>query len=500
MSLSHRSILGKFVIFIAVTLAVSGGAFYYLAYSTGTNMLLALGHSRAQGVTYVGQNLVLHFMNSADKSEVAEGLRSILSTPRVRAAYVVSDSGSILFPLEKKEQQARIDLASLTPDPAVPEHRFHLVRNGNSVQELYLSPLRNRGGCEKCHGTEKDVLGYLAITVSLDDLMAVAEEHRTGNMLALGSIVALLGVMLAVSLGLIIVRPVNKLKRYIRASEMAISAIENGEPVSMPTAPVVSGRDEIADLFRSFSLLITRLDNAYSQLLDVHDGQLRRADQLATIGEMAAMMAHEIKNPIAGIKAALHIFRRQGGVDAERAEIYDEMIAQLDRMNTVIDDLLIYSRMSPPKLQPLDLAELLRNLHSLFQISAERAGVTMSFELDASAPIVQGDEKQLQQVLWNVMLNATQAMKSGGVMKVSLENVEQRATIRIQDTGSGISPDVLSRVFTPFYTTKHKGTGLGMAVSKRIMEQHGGAISIDSTVDVGTTVTLSFPPFAAMED
>jgi signal transduction histidine kinase len=169
-------------------------------------------------------------------------------------------------------------------------------------------------------------------------------------------------------------------------------------------------------------------------------------------------------------------------------------MVQLDRINHAVNDLLSYARPSPPMFEEVCINEVIQKTLSLLMQQANSRMISFSHDLPSERIVMSADRKQFQQVLWNICLNGLQSMESGGKLSVVLRSVNA-TTIRIQirDQGRGIPAEQLVRVFQPFFTTKHKGTGLGMTISKRIVEQHGGSITLDSVVDRGTTVTIDLP-------
>ncbi|MEN8200475.1 MAG: ATP-binding protein [Thermodesulfobacteriota bacterium] len=220
---------------------------------------------------------------------------------------------------------------------------------------------------------------------------------------------------------------------------------------------------------------------------------LRKSERLAALGKMAAGVAHELRNPLSSIKGlALLLQAKIKGTekDSETASI---LVQEVERLNRSISELLDYAR--PQKLQKeaVDLRELLDKASSLIRIDAEAAGVKLSVDLSKELPLVQADEDKLKQVFLNLFLNSIQAMENGGTLSVSTKLIEGRVRVLISDTGCGIAPEDLARVFDPYFTTKPEGTGLGMAMSAKIIEEHGGQIILDSHQGQGTLVTVEIP-------
>ncbi|MBI4811463.1 MAG: HAMP domain-containing protein [Ignavibacteriales bacterium] len=292
---------------------------------------------------------------------------------------------------------------------------------------------------------------------------------------------------------LLITRPVKKLNSQMINVEKQIKRYEEGEQVQFSELDNPQSRDEVANLIIAFNKLIQRLNIAHVKLHEMHQSYLEHADRLATTGEMAASMAHEIKNPIAGVLGALQVFDSETPKEDDRKEIIAEMISQLDRVNNAVNDLLCYARPTAPLFEEVSVNELINKTSTLLSRQFRHKKIQVQTQLPAHQLIITADKKQIQQVLWNIILNAVQSMDVEGNLRISLIPEDSIIKIQISDTGKGIPPAQLNQVFKPFFTTKHKGTGLGMTISKRIIEQHKGKIQIDIAVGKGTIITLSLP-------
>ena len=226
------------------------------------------------------------------------------------------------------------------------------------------------------------------------------------------------------------------------------------------------------------------------ELQESHEKQIQQADKLATVGELAAGIAHEIRNPLAGIAAAVEVLAEKR--DSQDREITEEIQAQVKRLNTTLSDLLNFARPREPEIAPCNLADLAHRMLALIRPDAQKHQIQFVEEIPADLPAVSADATQIQQALLNLLLNATQAMPEGGTLTVKAVAVAQRVRLTIQDTGGGIAPEIREKIFSPFFTTKHRGTGLGLAITRTIMEKHGGTIAVDSQVGRGTMFTLEF--------
>lgn len=234
------------------------------------------------------------------------------------------------------------------------------------------------------------------------------------------------------------------------------------------------------------------------QVLEQHHEQLLRSDRLATVGELAASLAHELRNPLAGIAGALRVLAERLPADDGSQELLADLQAQIARMNKTLTDLLQHARPPEPQRIEVDLNALLEQ--SLRFLPRGRVEVIRDY--DESLPPVRVDPSLLHQAFLNVLVNAHQAMPQGGRLTVRTRRGapgSHGVEVQIQDTGVGIHPEHLPRIFQPFFTTKSQGTGLGLAIAARAVEQHGGRISVESVPGRGSTFTITFPADATRE-
>jgi two-component system, NtrC family, sensor histidine kinase HydH len=210
---------------------------------------------------------------------------------------------------------------------------------------------------------------------------------------------------------------------------------------------------------------------------------------------MAGGVAHEVRNPLSSIKGLALLLKNKFPAGSKEQATADLLIQETERMNRTITEMLSFTRPSALKLTPVDLADLLGR--SLELVKAEAAENRIATELDVQPGLqpILGDVDRLQQVVMNVVLNALQAMEDGGALTVKLANTADRrgVELRISDTGVGVSPELLSQVFYPYFTTKPSGTGIGLAISQKIVADHGGTIDMESEPGKGTTVIIQLP-------
>jgi two-component system sensor histidine kinase PilS (NtrC family) len=240
--------------------------------------------------------------------------------------------------------------------------------------------------------------------------------------------------------------------------------------------------------------------------------ELRRSERLAGVGQLAADIAHEIRNPLAAISGSVEMLETglgEGNRDPEARRLMGIVLREIDRLNHLITDFLQFARPAPTKRTPVDLGAVVEDLVGMFEVTrpeAVKIEVVLGEELTALV-----DPTQIRQILWNLVLNAVQAMPEGGCIRISVAEVAEEpqegaaegrneakggagfVEVTVADTGVGIAPEVLERIFDPFFTTRPDGSGLGLATVHRIVEANDGNLRVESSVGEGTVLRVRFP-------
>lgn len=225
--------------------------------------------------------------------------------------------------------------------------------------------------------------------------------------------------------------------------------------------------------------------------------RLREQSTLARLGEMAAVIAHEVKNPLTAVRGAIQVIGRRLPAESRDGPVVKEIVARLDGLNALIQDLLLFARTPTLRPAPVDLGSLLRLTADLLQQDPTLKAVAV--DVTGSAPPLMADADLMKIVFQNLLINAAQAMGGQGAVRavISVEGTSARVTIA--DQGPGLSAEAKEKLFRPFFTTKSRGTGLGLPTARRLLEAHGGRISVDCPAEGGTVVTLELPTSPHLE-
>jgi two-component system, LuxR family, sensor kinase FixL len=221
------------------------------------------------------------------------------------------------------------------------------------------------------------------------------------------------------------------------------------------------------------------------------EGQLREQAALVRLGEMAAVIAHEVKNPLAAVRGAIQVIGKRLPAGGREASVVIDIIARIDTLNALVKDLLLFARPPQPKPMAIDVVTLLSTTATLLAEDAAHNGVRIT--ISGTAPKIMADAELLKIAFVNLLINGAQAMQGQGDIRIDISAEDGACRIAITDSGPGIPAEIRDKLFTPFVTTKARGTGLGLSTVKRLVEAHHGAIRVDSPPGGGTTVTIDLP-------
>ena len=221
------------------------------------------------------------------------------------------------------------------------------------------------------------------------------------------------------------------------------------------------------------------------------EARLVEQGALARLGQMAAVVAHEVRNPLAGVKGAIQVLmERRHAADAD-LPIMREIIGRIDSLGDLINDLMVFARPRPPRLATFHLRPLLAE--AIAAVSRDPIAASVKFIVEGPDVTMTADEALVKATIVNLLLNSAQAMNGRGRIDVSVEHRDRQCVVRVHDSGPGISPELHERVFEPFFTTKARGGGLGLPIARRTAELHGGSLTLACPPQGGTVITLTLP-------
>jgi signal transduction histidine kinase len=251
--------------------------------------------------------------------------------------------------------------------------------------------------------------------------------------------------------------------------------------------------DEIGDLGRNFNHMMQQLRESREEIERLHRTQMSRAEHLATLGELATGLAHEIRNPLAGIAGVIEIVGRDLPATSPARAVVKDVRLEITRISRTLTDLLETARPRRPEVRRSNLNTTVEHAVMLARQQVLSRPIKIELQKAPHLPEVEHDSDQIHQVLLNLLLNAVQAVDGPGKVCVEIDTQDGYASVVVSDTGRGISPQNLPNIFRPFYTTKGDGTGLGLSLAHRIVEDHHGRIEVSSVVGKGSKFTVLLP-------
>ncbi|MBW2437905.1 MAG: two-component sensor histidine kinase [Deltaproteobacteria bacterium] len=241
------------------------------------------------------------------------------------------------------------------------------------------------------------------------------------------------------------------------------------------------------------SSLLSEQTRKTKEELRTMEGHVKRVEKMAAIGEMAAGLAHEIKNPLAALTGSIQLLKEDMRYDSDHARLMQIILREADRLSSLASNFLFYARPPAGKVEPINLSRALLEIAELFEIDGSNNGRVKTTKNVSSNVWITMDPGHLHQILWNLLLNAAEAIDGEGNIGIEMFPTKNKyALVKISDNGCGIPPETLKTIFDPFFTTKPNGTGLGLSIVHRILEANDAWLNVESQHNKGTTITLHF--------
>ena len=365
------------------------------------------------------------------------------------------------------------------------EELFRFDRDGKQVSMHGMRRFRSEGACIECHSPAV-TLGAATMRLDLTDQMGTAHWSLRRNLALLMAGWALLVGAVNIGLGSMTRRSLARLQMHAIPGE---SKTPNSEDASGLFLDPVS-----AELYESLRVLV---ESQHSREAEVAN-RLHRAEHMASLGQLAAGLAHEIKNPLAGIRGVIELLRDESEDESQR-NLFEQIVTELDRVNRTIHSLLSFARPSLPKRIPTDVRGLIEDSLHLVRPNLQKQNITLDVEVASNVDHYRLDPTHIRHVLVNLVTNAADAIEDGG--NISVRAVTSPHTndlfLSVTDDGPGIAPRLHDKIFEPFYTTRFTGTGLGLAVVASLVSRSGGVIEVMSEPGSGTTFFVMLPDEAA---
>jgi signal transduction histidine kinase len=476
-----RSLHGKLIVTTGLVISLTLGVYTYFDLKSQKQRLEKSLFEKLEVLSETLVKSYTHEMKEGNLDGVKHAISNQAVYPDILDIKLLNPKGQINHSVTGSTGFTELPMSSIEMD--MQQDSFFIYRSENELS--FIHPINNSQSCYQCHPADTKTLGYVQIDYDLDFFESNFSDL---SLLAFG-VVLFLVILISTLLWFF-------QNRFLRKPILNLmSAMDLARKGDLSARAKESGSDEIFRLSRNFNHMILRLGKAQNDIKVLHDRQMERAERLATAGELASGIAHEIKNPLAGISSTIQVLLENGNSAEAQEEILTEMYVQVGRIEKAVKDLLSYACPSPPEFKSGDINECIhRNIFFITPI-AEKQNTVISSELGDNIPDLLFDHNLIDQVLVNILINALQALKANGNISVNstYNSDDEIIEIIISDDGPGIPADMTKRIFSPFFTTKHKGSGLGLSICRKNIERHHGSLKVFSQVKEGSGFIIRLP-------
>lgn len=486
----------KLIIAVSIVAALALASISYILIHAQEGALLRRVEKAATQLSDTVKSSTKYYMLRNDRDDLHRVVDTIAQQEGIDRIRIFNKEGEIQFSSNRDEMHSVVDkkaeacyachaanqpLSHLSISQRTRIFRDkHGVRNFGIINPIYNEPRCSTADCH-AHDAEQKVLGVLDITMSLADVDQQIREGQSKMTWLTGALIILLAVLLWFLVQRLVGRPVQNLVEATRK-------VAEGK---LDYQIAVQSKDELGHLAESFNTMTSRLSDAQRQIY--------QQDRLASLGRLAAGVAHELNNPMTGILTFSSMLLGKQDQDKETHSDLEVIVRETKRCREIVKSLLDFSRQTPSSMIPLDLNEVIRQALRILENQFALGKITLKQDLAVDLGKVSGNLGRLEQVFINLLVNALDALpETGGEITLATagRNVDGHNWIEatVRDNGSGIREKDLNKIFEPFFSTKgQKGTGLGLSVVWGIIEQHGGTISVDSKQGAGSAFTIRLP-------
>jgi len=470
--------------------------FFYLIFESQNRTMFQLLEQNANQCSETIKSGTKYDMLLNQREHTYQIIEAISEQQGIEKIRIFNKLGEISYSTDKSEIHHLVDkkaescFACHAEDApleklSIPE-RTRIFASANNQRSLgTINPIYNEPSCwqSDCHAHDKNqtVLGVLDVTMSLNEVERQIAANRQKILMLVISAIIVTSLLLWILVQQLIGKPVEQLVNATKIVaggdlEYKIKKFKN---------------DELGHLGQSFNDMTSKLVTAQRQLY--------QSDKLASLGRLTAGIAHEINNPLTGVLSYSSILLKRQEFSPDVKEDLEVIVKETIRCRDIVRRLLDFARQEPPKKSIVKIDDVIHRAIRILSNQLNLKNITTQINIVENLPTVKADAGQLQQVIMNLLVNAADAMdEKGGEISVAANNGKTEGsgfiTIKVTDSGCGVAPENLTKIFEPFYTTKgQKGTGLGLAIVWGIIEKHGGKIEVESILGKGTTFTIYLP-------
>ena len=476
----------KIVLHIVVVGVLTAIFLTFLFFNTQRNIIHSMSRQKAELVGSMIENSIFFSMKEGKSDEVQSILEKEASSSGIRKIRILSPQGKILR--STKDNEIGMSAENVTFDRI-----NNFLQKNDQSDIIFIKPrstiqgfrtIENRSECFGCHSPQNKINGILEVNIDYDMASSLLQKSQLQGIIIAFLALATLSFIIIRLFERLVNRPISRLKDEMKKIQ--------GGNLNIKLHPLKN--DEIGNLTKSFDVMVRKLREANNQIEELFNKQMEKAEHLASFGEVAAGFAHEIKNPIAGIKGALEVIN-QGTDDSDvKKEIFTEMLIQIEKINQIVQDLLSYAKPKEMHMSIINPNECVENAIKLAKPQINSKEITFRFKGLENNTLAHIDPDKIQEVMLNLLLNSISAIKEKGNIAIELDKRNKKELeIKYSDDGAGIKKEHLPQIFIPFFTTKNIGTGLGLSICKKIIEAHNGSIEVKSEEGKGTFFAIQLP-------
>ena len=511
------SLIAKFTFSTSLILLVFMGLLDSINLNNFRKVIVSFAVSNAEQVAEIITQSTYDAMMKNDKDSLYQMIGRISKSENIEHIRLMDQKGIVVFSSHKEEVGSVIGKHSSSCSmchtlenaeifvSSEKCSRIFMSKSGKEAlgftKAIYNQPACSTGACH-FHSSNENVLGLLDISISLDAMRQKSFEYRLEFIIFTCILLLMIGALLTILSHFFVDVPVQRLVRH--SALVSLGDLQSRVPVT--------GNDELSDLSEAVNCMTESLEKADHELrgwadsledkveqrsreIKLMEEQLSRSEKFASLGTLAAGVAHEINNPLTGILLYASIIGSDQRLDPALAPDLEKVISETRRCAGIVKNLLEFSREAVPMKEIFFVDTILDEVIKFFHKQPDFHEISIEWSYEEMLPAVLADPNQIRQVFINLIINAGHAMPQGGDLKVATFLSSDRSFVCavISDSGCGIPEEHLAFIFDPFFTTKAEGTGLGLSISYGIVENNGGKIEVTSRIGEGTTFTVMLP-------
>ncbi len=485
------SLYRKYILAVASVMLALLGLFSWALYEINRDQINIASKQRVELITEIIKNGLKVMMLEGSGGKEFQKFLDVVIAEDIKAVRIFSENGTVFNSTIPGETGKRVDEKYMKMYLGAASFASHegasIFAHEKDGARIYSSIfiIKNDWPCQKCHGGWDKIKGILGVEVSTDK---VGRSLSHARKMAAGSyfMAAILFLAAIVLTGRHLIK---------RPMEVLLHSLKNIEKGDLASKIPVNRKDEIGAISSGINTIAGELGRCRDEILKYSSDKDRYVEKMVSLGEVTATVAHEIKNPLAGISGALQVMAEDIPEDSPRKEICNEILEEIERLDNAVKDMLVYARPPEPHLIPTDINAIIERVCREIGLNTPRRSEVEIKPAFNDLPVVMIDPDQMEMVFINIMRNSLHLMPEGGTLTVATHHREDKGEIEIafSDTGRGIPEEKLKDVLKPFFSSQQLGTGLKLAISRNIVENHNGRIEVMSRPGLGSTFSIIIP-------